>query len=193
MSNDTIVDNKVVLLKYILKDDGGSVLDSSKENSPMPYLHGAQNIVNGLEKELTGRKKGDFFQVSIAPEDAYGLKSADPYRKIPRTHFPENYTFHIGETVFGDDGKGNHFPLWITQITDEFVSVTLDHPLAGKTLHFEIEVKSIRDATKEEIEHGHPHGPDGNESHSHSSENEEEENEEEENEENEEEENSKPL
>ena len=165
-SNDTIADQKVVIIHYTLKNDAGEVLDSSDGDEPMPYLHGADNIVPGLEAALTGKSVGDKVSVSIAPADAYGDPSGAPDQRVPRESFPDVVEV-AAATEFYTEGPDGVVPLWVSRVTPDAVYVTLDHPLAGETLHFDVEVIGLREPTAEELEHGHPHGLDGTEAHHH--------------------------
>ena len=149
----------VASIDYTLKDDDGSVLDTSDGGEPLMYLHGAGNIIPGLEEELTGRVSGDTFTASIEPKDAYG-------------EYNDEMIFSVTKDQFADPGEvaeGLHFQAEIsgeprlctvTKIDGENVEVNANHPLAGMTLHFEVTVRDVREATPEEIEHGHVHSGD---------------------------------
>ncbi|MCH9680511.1 MAG: peptidylprolyl isomerase [Deltaproteobacteria bacterium] len=156
----TIVANKVATIHYILSDDTGATIDSSRNSDPMPYLHGGGNIVPGLERKLEGASVGDRVKAVVTPADGYGEKSDVPPQPVPLSAFggapPEP-----GMPVTAQDEEGNHAQFWIVEVTDEAVMITADHPLAGVTLHFDVEVMSIRDATDAELEHGHAHPGDG--------------------------------
>ena len=157
---DCIADGSVVTLQYTLRDDDGEILDSSDDGEPLSYLHGADNIVPGLERELTGKKAGDTFKVAVAPADGYGERTGQT-TQVPREALGEATDIEVGDQVYAQDEDGDVIPLWITELATDHVMVSPDHPLAGATLHFQIEVSSIRSATAEELEHGHPHGPGG--------------------------------
>lgn len=167
MSDSTIIeDGKVVIMHYTLTDDAGEVLDSSVDDEPMPYLHGADNIVPGLERALSGKSVGEKLKVTVAPEDAYGESSGAKDQRVPRDSFPEDMEVEDGMQFF-TEGPAGVVPVWVTRSTPDAVYITLDHPLAGKTLHFEVEVIGVRDANEEELDHGHPHGISGDEGHHH--------------------------
>lgn len=169
MSDNTcIADGLVVIFHYTLTDDEGAVLDSSKGSEPMPYLHGAGNIVPGLERAMLGHVVGDAFKVDVAPADGYGERSGRPNEPVPRGNFPEGMPLHVGMNFAAEDADGQVFPLWIADVTENAVIVTHDHPLAGQTLHFDVEIVGMRAATAEEQTHGHPHGIDGTAGHGHS-------------------------
>lgn len=156
----TIVANKVATIHYTLTDGSGTTIDSSRGNDPMPYLHGGSNIVPGLEKQLEGKAVGDEIKAVVAPEDGYGDKSGAAPQEVPLTAF-EGADPQPGMPVSAEDEQGNHVQLWILDVGKESVTITPDHPLAGVTLHFDVEVMSIRDATESELEHGHAHPGDG--------------------------------
>ncbi len=160
----TIVDGKVVLLNYVLKNDAGEQLDSS-DGEPMPYLHGYMNIVPGLESALTGKVVGDKLSVVVEPANGYGELSGEEPQAVPREEFPPDYEIVVGDPVVAETDDGQMVHLWVVGVDDEFVHVTMDHPLAGENLHFDVEVVELRDATAVELEHGHPHGPDGTHAH----------------------------
>lgn len=151
---------KVVSIDYVLTNDAGEELDRSPEGKPLAYLHGQAQIIEGLEKSLDGLSVGESKKVSIAPADAYG--EIDPNRKtqMPKTSFPENMPLEPGVQFQADLG-GQTVALFIESVDGDLVTVNANHPLAGQTLHFEVTVKEVREATPEEIDHGHAHGPDG--------------------------------
>ena len=163
MSNK-ITANKVVTLAYTLRDDSGEVIDQSSEGSPLLYLHGAMNIVPGLEEQLEGVAPGETIKATVPPEKGYGPRIGEA-QEVPRSLFPEGAELSAGMQVLAHDDQGRQIPFFITGISDETVTVDPNHPLAGETLHFEVTVESLRDATEEEIEHGHPHGPGGHHHH----------------------------
>ncbi len=158
MSDSIIEAGKVVFFHYTLTNDAGETIDSSRGGNPLPYLHGAGNIVPGLEKQLTGKAVGDKLQAAVAPEEGYGVRHGHPM-PVPRDQFPQDVDIQPGMQFFAQDPDGNQFPLWIAEVTDETVTVDPNHPLAGENLNFDVEIVSIRDASDEEKEHGHPHLP----------------------------------
>jgi FKBP-type peptidyl-prolyl cis-trans isomerase SlyD len=155
---DKITANKVVSLSYTLRDDDGEVIDQSEDGSPLLYLHGAQNIVPGLEEQLEGVAEGESVNATVSPEKGYGPREA---QEVPRNLFPADAELAAGMQVVAHDDEGRQIPFFITGITEDTITVDPNHPLAGETLHFEVTVDSLRDATEEEIAHGHPHGPGG--------------------------------
>lgn len=157
----TAGDGKVVSIHYTLKDDDGDVVDSSSGGEPLDYLHGAGNIVPGLEAAMIGRGIGDKFKVTVAPADGYGEVVGGGPRVVPRSAFPDEVELEEGMQFFVRGPDGEPFPVWVAGVKGDEVLIDANHPLAGENLNFEVEVVGIRDATKEEVEHGHPHGPDG--------------------------------
>ncbi len=158
MSDTTIAAGKVVFFHYTLTNDAGETIDSSRGGQPLPYLHGASNIVPGLEKQLEGKALGDKLQAVVTPEEGYGVRRGEAM-PVPRDQFPDDIELQPGMQFFGEDPDGNRFPLWIAAVEDEMVLVDPNHPLADVTLHFDVEIMSIRDASDEEKDHGHPHRP----------------------------------
>ena len=155
----SVQDGLVVSIEYTLKDDEGTILDESK-GDPLLYLHGADNIVPGLESELTGKAIGDKLEVSVTPAQGYGERVGPGPQAIARSSFPADAPLRVGMNFLIETEEG-HMPLWITEVQEESVLVDGNHPLAGVTLNFAVEVVAIRPASAEEVEHGHPHGPGG--------------------------------
>lgn len=156
----TIKQNSVVTMHYELKDDAGEVLDSSKGQEPLTYLHGANNIIIGLEEQLLGKSQGDVVNAVVSPEKGYGMPIEQLIQQVPKEAFGEVENVEVGMRFQADTEQGP-VPVVITAIEDNMVTVDGNHPLAGKELHFECEITEIRDASAEEIEHGHVHGPGG--------------------------------
>ncbi|MGD8608282.1 MAG: peptidylprolyl isomerase [Myxococcales bacterium] len=156
--------NTVVTLSYTLRDDEGEVIDQSQDGSPLLYLHGARNIVPGLEEQLEGAAEGETIRATVPPEKGYGNRMGESH-EVPRRLFPEDAQLAAGMQVVAHDDQGRQIPFFIVGIGEETVTIDPNHPLAGETLHFEVTVESLRDATDEEIEHGHPHGPEGHHHH----------------------------
>jgi FKBP-type peptidyl-prolyl cis-trans isomerase SlyD len=156
-----IGDGMVVSMHYTLRNDDGEVLDTSQGGDPFAYLHGAGNIVPGLERELAGKAVGDKVDAVISPEDGYGERSGPEPQPVPRDRFPEDADLEEGMQVFARGPAGETFALWVVGVDDDEILLDHNHPLAGVTLHFAVEITGIREATSEEIEHQHPHGPEG--------------------------------
>ena len=159
-----IAGDMTVSMHYTLTDDSGAVLDSSKGAGPLVYLHGHGNIIPGLEKALEGAAVGFKSKVTVAPAEAYGEINSDAIFEAPRKHFPDDMKLKPGVKVQAD---GEHGPVTLTvvRLTDTGVILDANHPLAGKTLHFNVEVTEVRPATSEELEHGHAHSGDGHHHH----------------------------
>jgi FKBP-type peptidyl-prolyl cis-trans isomerase SlyD len=162
---DTIEDGVVVIMHYTLKNDQGEVLDSSDGGDALPYLHGASNIVPGLEKALTGKAVGDALDVIVTPEEGYGLSNPAMVQEVPREAFPPDAEVEPGAQFLMQGDNGQPIPIWITGVTDDTVTIDANHPLAGQALHFSVKVESLRAPTDEEKTHGHPHGLTGTETH----------------------------
>lgn len=158
-----IAKNRVVAIDYTLTDDDGEVLDSSEGREPLSYLHGADGIIPGLERELDGKLAGDQLQVSVTPTDAYGERNEALQQKVPRDEFEGVENLELGMQFRVDSNDG---PMMITivEIAKDVVTIDGNHPLAGVNLNFAVTVREVRDATEEELTHGHAHGPEG---HSH--------------------------
>lgn len=153
-----IAADKVVQIHYTLTNDEGEVLDSSEGQEPLAYLHGFGNIIPGLENALAGRVVGDKFQVTIPPEEAYGLRDDDLVQAAPRSAFQGVPEVLPGMQFHAESPEGIQL---VTVIDVDGDNVILDgnHPMAGITLNFDVEVTDIREATAEELDHGHVHGP----------------------------------
>ena len=163
--SDTLENGTVGLFHYTLKDSDGNIIDSSDGKDPMVYLHGAGNIIPGLEKHLAGKGAGAVLDVVIPAAEAYGEDSGEPPQAIPRDQFPADIPLQKGMGLRAQDAQGTPIMIFITEITESHVMVTPEHPLAGKDLHFHVEVVRVRVASEDEVAHGHPHGPDGNAGH----------------------------
>ena len=155
--------HKVVSIDYTLKDDDGNVIDSSEGGDPLAYLHGMGNIIPGLENELEGKEKGDSLSVRIAPEDGYGEKSDALTQVVPRNMFEGVDKIEVGMQFHAADEQGNMQVITVSDVNGDEITVDGNHPLAGVHLNFDVEVVDIRDASSEEIEHGHAHGAGGHE------------------------------
>lgn len=152
--------DKVVTIHYTLTDDDGDVIDSSAGGEPLPYLAGAGNIIPGLESALEGKCIGDKLEVRIAPADGYGEYHEQMVEQVPRAAFEGIEDIQVGMHFQAQSDQGP-VSVVVTEVTEESVTVDGNHPLAGKNLNFAVEVTDIRDATEEELAHGHVHGADG--------------------------------
>ena len=151
----------VVIIDYELKDDDGNIIDTSAGGDPMHYLHGTQNIIEGLETALAGKRAGDSVSVSIAPEKGYGVRDDSRIQSVPKDMFEDQSLVKVGEQFMAQGPDGENLTVTITEVTDDKVVVDGNHPLAGKNLNFDVEIKEVREATQEEIDHGHVHGVGG--------------------------------
>ena len=161
-----ITQNKVATLSYTLKNDDGEILDQADENSPFLYMHGSGGIIKGLETALEDKAVGDDFHVIIPPEDAYGERDDKLTEAVPRSMFEgiSDENMVAGAQFHASTAHGTQV-ITIASIDGDTVNIDANHPLAGETLHFDVAVTDIRDATEEEIAHGHPHPPGGCGSH----------------------------
>lgn len=156
----TITKNSVVQFHYTLTDENGEQLESSRDGDPVAYLHGHNNMIVGVEKALEGKTEGDEFTVTVSPEDGYGEINPDAVQRVPTKHLQgaEKWAPGMVATVNTEQGKRQ---VTIVKVGRFMVTVDLNHPLAGKTLTFAINVENVREATEEEISHGHAHGVGG--------------------------------
>jgi FKBP-type peptidyl-prolyl cis-trans isomerase SlyD len=154
-----IEDQKVVSIDYTLTGSDGQVIDSSEGRGPLAYLHGAGNIIPGLEKALAGKSAGDAVNAKIPPSEAYGEKDPQLVQAVPRDRFPAQ-DIKVG-MQFQAQGGGQSRVVTVVNVDPENVTIDANHPLAGQTLNFDVKVVEVRDATQEELAHGHVHGAGG--------------------------------
>jgi len=159
-----IAHEKVVSIHYTLTNGEGTVLDSSTGNDPLAYLHGFGNIIPGLENALEGREAGEKLSVTVDPEQGYGSRDERLVQAVPRSAFKGVAELAPGMQFQAQGPEGTRLVV-VTQVTQDLVTVDANHPLAGQTLHFEVEISEVREATAEELEHGHVHGPGGHHHH----------------------------
>jgi FKBP-type peptidyl-prolyl cis-trans isomerase SlyD len=155
-----IAKDKVVSIDYTLTDDAGKVLDSSNGREPLAYLHGAGNIIPGLESALEGKGQGDQLNVSIKPADGYGERDDRMVQAVPRSSFGGVQTIEPGMQFQANTPAGPRV-ITVVGVQGDQVTVDANHPLAGQTLNFDVKVVDVRDATSTELQHGHVHGPGG--------------------------------
>ena len=156
-----IKQNSVVTMHYELKDSQGEVFDSSKGQDPLVYMHGAGNIIVGLEEELLGKGVGDTLDVVVSPDKGYGMPVDALVQTVPKEAFGEEIDkVEVGMRFQAETEQGP-VPVVVTAMDENNVTVDGNHPLAGKELHFNVSISDVRDASAEEIEHGHAHGPGG--------------------------------
>lgn len=159
-----ISDNTVVSIHYTLKNSKGELIDSSETDHPLTYLHGAGNIIPGLEQALTGKTTGEKLQVKVDPEQAYGHYRKELTQKVSIDHFKNIQPLEVGMRFRAESDSGERL-ITITDIGKSEVTVDANHPMAGQTLHFNVEIVDLREATEEEIEHGHAHHADNGHQH----------------------------
>jgi len=153
-----VADNVVVSLDYVLTIDGDREIDRSDKDAPMEYLHGSNNIIPGLESELTGLAVGDEKEVIVQPESGYGERDPDGVTEFSRDTFPDSLNLEIGESIkMRDKESGESFQAYVTELHTDTVLLDFNHPLAGETLHFHIKIAGLRQPTSEELSHGHVH------------------------------------
>jgi len=155
-----IAKKHAVAIDYKLTIDDGTVVDFSEKGEPLWYLHGAGNIIPGLEKQLEGLKKGDARKCVVAPEDGYGVYDKTRIHQVPKAQFPQG-KYDIGDHIIATAPDGTEVPARITAMDGKTITLDFNHELAGKTLTFEITVNEVREASKDELKHGHVHGPGG--------------------------------
>ena len=160
-----IAENCVVSMQYKLTDDTGEILDSSADGEPLVYLHGAGNIIAGLEKELAGKGVGNSLSVTIQPEDGYGVVNEELIQTVPRSDFPGTDSIEPGMRFEASGEDGLTQLIVVTDVAENVVTVDANHPLAGEVLHFDISIEEVRTATAEELSHGHAHGAGGHHHH----------------------------
>lgn len=149
-----------VAIDYKLTIDDGIVVDASEKGQPLWYLHGAGNIIPGLEKQLEGLSVGDKKKVVVPPEEGYGTFDAARIHAVPKAQFPQG-SYTVGEHIIATAPDGTEVPARITATDAKTITLDFNHELAGKTLTFDVVVAEVRAATKDEIKHGHIHGPGG--------------------------------
>lgn len=152
-----IADNCVVTMHYTLTNGKGQVIDSSRQGDPLPYLHGAGNIVPGLEKELLDLEPGATVKVIVQPEEAYGPVFEEAVQTIPKDAFQGVDEIEPGMQFQAQGPEGQVQLITVKEIEEDGIVVDGNHPLAGQVLHFDVEIVEVREATDEEKDNGHPH------------------------------------
>ncbi|MFI9508060.1 peptidylprolyl isomerase [Nocardia sp. NPDC052566] len=153
-----IATDKVVAIEYTLTDDADEVLDSSVGEEPLVYLHGADNIVPGLEQALEGKAVGDELDVVVEPEDGYGEYLAELISIVDRDMFEGVDELEAGMEFEAESPDGDSQIVLVRAVDGDEVTVDANHPLAGQRLHFKVKVVEVREASEDELAHGHPHG-----------------------------------
>jgi FKBP-type peptidyl-prolyl cis-trans isomerase SlyD len=155
-----ITQQRVVTIHYTLTNDAGEVLDSSRGAEPLAYLHGAGNIIPGLENALAGKRAGDKLSVRVEPAQGYGERDDRLVQHVPRRAFQGIAEIQPGMSFHAESSNGP-MRVTVTRVAGDMVTVDGNHPLAGEPLNFDVEVADVRAATEEELSHGHVHGPGG--------------------------------
>lgn len=161
-----VAKNTVVSITYTLKDSEGNLLDSTDASDPLAYLHGVGNLIPGMEKALNDRDSGETFQCVIPPEEGYGAFDEELVWELEKAQFAELGDVEEG-TQFVLETDDDQVLVTVVDIKDDVVIVDGNHELADETLYFDITVVDVRDATPEEVEHGHAHGPGSAHDHDH--------------------------
>jgi FKBP-type peptidyl-prolyl cis-trans isomerase SlyD len=156
----TIKANSVVQFHYTLKDESGTLIETSDGRDPMAYLHGHSNIIPGLEAAMEGKNPGDSFSVTVTPDQAYGERKADALQRIPVKHLQGAKKWKAGMFAHVQTEQGQR-QVMIVKVGKFMADVDTNHPLAGRTLVFDIIIDAVRDATEDEVAHGHAHGVGG--------------------------------
>jgi len=152
--------DKAVSFHYTLKNADGEQMETSREKDPMSYLHGANNIIPGLEKAMEGHAINDEFTVTVEPEEAYGIRNENNVQRVPLKRLKGIGRVSVGQVLNLQTNKGQ-VQVTVLKVGRFNVDVDGNHPLAGKQLTFDVEITDIRDATEEELGHRHVHGPGG--------------------------------
>lgn len=152
--------NKVVLFHYSVRDEQDKVVETSRDGRPSAYLHGQGGVIKGLEEALEGREAGEVFSVTVTPDKAYGQRKPDAIQRVPVKHLMGAKRWKPGMIAQVKTEQGPRHVM-VAKVGLKFADVDTNHPMAGKTLTFDIEIIEVRDADAEEIAHGHAHGPGG--------------------------------
>jgi len=155
---EKVQDGCVVTIRFSLFAQDGQELHQSPADDPLEYLHGAGNILPGLEEELTGQAVSHTFDLTLPPGKAFGEADPTKVQYVPRDAFPSDAALEVGMQFGAEDQDGSVVPVWVTEIEEDRVTVNGNHPLSDQTVRCEGEVLAIRSATAEELEHGHVHG-----------------------------------
>ncbi|WP_448548809.1 FKBP-type peptidyl-prolyl cis-trans isomerase [Thalassotalea fusca] len=152
--------NKVVVLHYAVSDSEGTLIDSSYDHKPLAVIHGTGYLIPGLENALADRQAGDKFEVDVKAEDAYGERQEGFIQSLPKEMFAGIEDLEVGSQLRASTDDGEQTVI-VIDISDDEITVDGNHPLAGIDLNFDVEIIEVRDATEEELAHGHVHGEGG--------------------------------
>ncbi|HLV44666.1 MAG TPA: peptidylprolyl isomerase [Aggregatilineales bacterium] len=156
MPPEIVQDDVVVELQYKLWSDG-ELVEESEEDDPLVYLHGYDNIIPGLERALRGLRVGDEKDITVTPDEAYGSRDPENVEEVSLTDLPLDFTPEEGMVLEVQDEDGNVYVAQVQQVTEETVTLDFNHPMAGKTLRFQVRITNLREPTEEELDHGHVH------------------------------------
>jgi len=156
-----VSEQKVVTMNYEVADDQGQLIDRSEEGGPLAYIHGNGQLIPGLETALEGRGKGDKIAVDVPPEQGYGERDEEGVQTVARNQFDDSVEIEVGMQFEAQDDDEGHQIVTVVAVDGENITLDTNHPLAGKNLRFEVEILDVRDASAEELSHGHVHGPGG--------------------------------
>jgi len=156
-----ISEQKVVTMNYEVADDQGKLIDRSEEGGPLAYIHGNGQLIPGLETALEGRGKGDKIAVDVPPEQGYGERDEEGVQIVARNQFDDSVEIEVGMQFEAQDDDEGHQIVTVAAVDGENITLDTNHPLAGKNLRFKVEILDVRDASTEELSHGHVHGPGG--------------------------------
>lgn len=159
--NMVVADDMVVSMAYILRVEDGQLIDQSADDAPLEYIQGAKQIIPGLEKALVGLNVGDEKVVEVKPDEGYGERNPEDIVEIPRTNLPDSLDLSVGSPLkVKDSESGESFSAYIVESDSETITLDFNHPLAGRTLKFHVKITNLRQATEEELAHGHVHNQD---------------------------------
>ena len=153
----TVGPNRVVTFDYVLRLESGEVVDSSEGQEPLTYLHGHGNIIPGLERQMEGMEVGEEREIVVEPEEAYGPYIEGQDIQVPLSEFPPGLVPEVGMGLLVETPDGQQVPYFVTEVADGMARLDPNHPLAGQRLHFQVRVVNVREATPEELAHGHVH------------------------------------
>ena len=156
-----VSEQKVVTMNYEVADDQGQLIDRSEEGGPLAYIHGNGQLIPGLETALEGRGKGDKVAVDVPPEQGYGERDEKGVQTVARNQFDDSVEIEVGMQFEAEDDDEGHQIVTVAAVDGENITLDTNHPLAGKNLRFEVEILDVREASAEELSHGHVHGPGG--------------------------------
>lgn len=160
-----IEQNKVVTMNFTLKDDEGNLLDSTEKGGPFSYISGTNMVLPKLEEALSGMLIGSKKNLKLEAKDGYGNYNDDAIQVVGKENFPEDIVLEVGMEYMANSPDGVKMPFTISNVDGEEITIDFNHPLAGKNLNFDIELLNVRDATAEELSHGHVHGAGGHHHH----------------------------